>query len=86
MDGTRKDPPQTPGLNVTGPVPVKAEMETIPVEQMQKLEKAGQPAQTPLAPVQFVPVQVGPANTSINPGLGPNAQVSAAPAQGTTGK
>jgi pilus assembly protein CpaC len=85
---TRKDMPQTPGLNVTGPVPVKSQQDVVPVEQLQELKRAGQP-QNPQAPtVQFVPVPVAPPSTpQASPGL-PSA--SAAPsqssAQGTTGK
>ena len=72
MDGTAEDVPQTSRMNVTGPVPVHPESETVPVEQLLELRKAGQamPAATPAA-VQFVPVPVGPqADPPANPGLG----------------
>jgi pilus assembly protein CpaC len=89
MDGTRKDPPQTPGLNITGPVPNRSETETIPIEQMQELKKSGQPAQQPMPAVQFVPVPVQPGTQQ--PALsGPTGNSGANPTpsavQGTTGK
>jgi pilus assembly protein CpaC len=91
MDGTRKDPPQTPGLNITGPVPNKPETETIPIEQMQDLKKAGQPAQQPLPAVQFVPVPVQQTPTTQPQSLsGPTGNSGANPTpsavQGTAGK
>jgi pilus assembly protein CpaC len=86
MEGTAKTPPQTPGMSVTGPVPVKPETETVPVEQLMELKKAGQPANPPMPAVQFVPVPVGPAQSqpsspTLTPAPGPSASN-----QGTTGK
>jgi len=89
MDGTAKTPPQTPGLNVTGPVPNKPETETMPVEQLQELRRAGQPATPPMPAVQFVPVAVPPSTPQPSlPGPGGNSSSSATPSavQGTPGK
>ena len=70
MEGTREDAPQTPGMNVTGAVPVKPDKETVPVEQLMELRKAGQPPATQAPAVQFVPVPMAPAaDQPANPGL-----------------
>ena len=58
MDGTAGEPPRTPGRQVTGAVPVKPEQETVPVEQLQELRKAGQSPAVRAPVVQFVPVAV----------------------------
>ena len=89
MDGTAKTPPQTPGMNVTGPVPVKSETETMPVEQLQEMRKAGQPATPPMPAIQFVPVPVP--QSAPQPGLpGPTGNSGNTPTpssvQGTAGK
>jgi pilus assembly protein CpaC len=90
MEDTAKVPPQTPGMNITGPVPNHPETETLPVEQLQELKKAGQPTTPPMPAVQFVPVPV-PQTPTTQPGLpGPaaNSGNTSTPssAQGTTGK
>jgi len=86
MPGTRETSPQTPGMNVTGPVPVKPETESLPVEQLQEIRRQGQPATPPMPAIQFVPVPVAPTPTApANPGLAPTPSTTA-PAQGTTGK
>jgi pilus assembly protein CpaC len=56
---TASTPPQTPGIEVTGAVPLKKQPETIPVEQ---LIKSQQPTtqQQQTAPIQFVPVPLMP--------------------------
>src|SRR5262249_16288838 len=61
MSNTSENLPQQPGMNVTGPVPVKAETESLPVEQLQELKRAGQPTTPPMPAIQFVPVPVSPA-------------------------
>jgi len=88
LDGTPKDAPRTPGMNVTGPVPVKSEQDSVPVEQLQELKRAGQP-QNPQAPaVQFVPVAVPqPPTQPGSPGLTSAPMTPAQmPGPGTTGK
>ena len=90
MNGTAKVPPQTPGLDATGPVPNKPETETVPVEQLQELRKMGQPVNPPMPAVQFVPVPIATAPTTTPGNAGPsgNSGNAATPAslQGTTGK
>ena len=69
--------PRTPGMAVTGPVPVKRPQESIPIEQLIQSQKtlAG-PQQQPggQAPVQFVPVPM--------PVAPPQEPLTAAPASG----
>ena len=57
-------PPRTPGIDVTGPVPVTPAQESVPVEQMSHPEKPGQntPAAAP-SMYQLVPVPAVPAAT-----------------------
>ena len=75
MEGTAEDVPQTLRLDVTGPVPVKSEQETVPVEQLLELRKAGQAPAVPMPPaVQFVPVPMAPP-----PDPPANPSLSAAP-------
>jgi pilus assembly protein CpaC len=76
--------PRTPGMEVTGPVPVKAEQETVPVEQLLELRKQGQPQQAAPA-VQFVPVPIAPpTQAESNPGM--KAPAPMPPTVGVTGK
>jgi hypothetical protein len=55
-----------PGLDKTGPVPVKMPIESLPVEQLIQQRKEGQaaPAATTAPGVQMMPIQAAP-----NPGL-----------------
>ncbi len=70
LQGTAEDAPQTPGMNITGAVPVKPERETVPVEQLIELRKAGQQPAPQTPAVQFVPVPVAPGvEQPPNPGL-----------------
>jgi pilus assembly protein CpaC len=91
MDGSAKSAPQQPGMDVTGPVPNKPETESMPVEQLQELRKAGQPATPPMPAVQFIPVPVTPAPATTpqgNFGVTGNSGNTPTPASlpGTTGK
>lgn len=62
MKDVRNDPPRTPGMDKTGPVPVKPRVDSIPVEELLKNRKqAAQPATPALPPIQLVPVPVAPA-------------------------
>lgn len=58
--------PRTPGMDVTGPVPVKPVQETIPIEQLLEEQKAAQPA-APTVPIQIIPVPVQPQPTAPAP-------------------
>ena len=56
------NPPQTPGMDVTGPVPPTKPIGTLPVEQLIKVQTAAQP-QPQQAPVQYnVPLPLLPPN------------------------
>ncbi|MGD0773164.1 MAG: pilus assembly protein N-terminal domain-containing protein [Candidatus Solibacter sp.] len=66
-----------PGIDKTGPVPVKPPTDSMPVEELIQQRKAGQAAPpATLQPFQIVPVTTAP--PSVNPGL--------TPATGGTGK
>ena len=67
-----------PGIDKTGPVPVKPPTDSIPVEQLIQQRKEGQAA--PPANPQFLIVPAPAAAPSVNPGLTP------APAAGGAGK
>ena len=71
---TSSKPPQTPGMDVTGAVPLTAAPATMPVEQ---LIKSQQPAAQQSAPIQYVPVPMLPAQ----PGQTPATPPAAAPAK-----
>ena len=59
---TSSNPPRTPGIDVTGPVPLSKPLGTLPVEQLSKIQTQTQP-QPQQAPVQYqVPVPVLPPN------------------------
>jgi pilus assembly protein CpaC len=55
-------PPRTPGIDVTGPVPVKPPVESVPVEQLSHPEKQAQSAPAP-SMYQLVPVPPVPSAT-----------------------
>ena len=54
-------PMRTPGIDKTGPMPVKSPSETMPLEQLIQQRKEGQPAPAPsMPPFMMVPVQTDP--------------------------
>jgi len=56
LKGAPASAPRTPGLDVTGPVPVQPVLETVPVEQLQvKPQAAPQIQYVPVVPVQTEP-------------------------------
>jgi len=65
---TASTAPSNPGLDKTGPVPVKPLMDTMPVEQLMP-----KPGATPMPPpvYQMVPITAAPAPVSPNPGINP---------------
>jgi pilus assembly protein CpaC len=80
LKDTRKDAPRTPGIEVTGPVPLSSHPEAIPYEDFVKSQQAAPataPAQGP-GLIQFVPVPVAPGTTGTAPAAVP--QPAAAPA------
>jgi pilus assembly protein CpaC len=67
-----------PGIDKTGPVPVKPPSDTMPVEQLIQQRKEGQAAPpATMAPFQIVPMPPA-APPSSNPGLTPSAAAGAA--------
>jgi pilus assembly protein CpaC len=78
MKDTMKTAPRNPGIDVTGPVPVKPERETIPYEELQQLEKKEQgPVTGSQQPTLLLPLMMNPAGGSVNP------QTPSAPLPGT---
>jgi len=65
-------PMRTPGLDKTGPVPVKPAQETMPLEELILQRKEGQPAPAPAAaPYVLMPVQGEPQPAAPAPGASP---------------
>jgi pilus assembly protein CpaC len=61
-------PTRTPGMEVTGPVPVHPPQDTIPVEQLIQLQRPPQPTNQQSTPViQFVPMLTPPTSTPATP-------------------
>jgi pilus assembly protein CpaC len=75
MTGGAATPPRTPGIAVTGAVPVRTPIETIPVEELiQSQRPLDQPAPAQqMPPVQYIPVPMAP------PQAAPPPQGQAAP-------
>ena len=72
-----KEAPRNPGIDVTGPVPVKPERETLPVEELQELQKKEQgPVTGSSQPTLLLPLMMNPAGGTANP-------APAAPAAGS---
>jgi pilus assembly protein CpaC len=87
-----KDPPRTPGIDVTGPVPVKPERETIPLEELHELQRKEQgPVSGSGQPTLLLPLMMNPAGgqatpetpTAPLPGTGPSGGTSAPTGTGT---
>lgn len=80
-----KEPPRTPSVETTGPMPVKPERETVPVEELQELQKREQGAvpgstqPTLLLPLMMNPAG-GPAAAAAPGGPPANTTGSTAPA------
>jgi pilus assembly protein CpaC len=81
MKSNSNMPMSQPGMDKTGPVPVKAAHETMPLEQLVQQQKQGQAAPPPTMP-QFVIVPTAPPAQPVNQGLNPTAAM----APGGTGK
>ncbi|HEV2198373.1 MAG TPA: pilus assembly protein N-terminal domain-containing protein [Bryobacteraceae bacterium] len=75
---TSEVPPQTPGMDVTGPVPVPTPA-PIPVEELIKSNQASQPAQGQAPLLQFVPM-LAPPPAGAQPAPQPAAPPAAQPA------
>jgi len=75
LDEGAPTPPRTPGMDATGPVPVKPVQDTVPVEQLLK-EQQQQQAAPSTPPIQLVPVPM------LAPSMAPAAGT---PPAGSTG-
>jgi pilus assembly protein CpaC len=64
-------PMQQPGLQQTGPVPVKASSETLPAEELMQQRRQGQAAPAANAPTMFQIMPLTPQQPSPNQGLAP---------------
>jgi pilus assembly protein CpaC len=72
MSSNSKIPMEQPGLQQTGPVPVKPSTETLPAEELMEKRKQGQAAPAANAPqYQLLPIPVTPPQPSPNSGLTP---------------
>ena len=79
-----KDAPRTPGIEATGPVPVKPERETIPVEELLQLQKKEQGTVPGTGqPTLLLPLMMNPAGGPTAPEASPAPQPATAPASGT---
>jgi pilus assembly protein CpaC len=86
MPSNTKAEMRQPGLSQTGPVPVQAPADSIPVEELAQQQKQGQAAPNPSMPqFQLIPVPVPQASPSANPGLTPSP-IASAPNSGGVGK
>jgi pilus assembly protein CpaC len=79
---TSSSPPRTPGMDVTGPVPPRAPLPPIPVEQLIKSQQAQAPQQQ-AAPIQFVPVPLMPSQNLPGAPTGPAPAAPAPPPGGS---
>ena len=82
LQGAPANPPQTPGIDVTGPVPNRPAQPSIPIEQLIESQKplpttgSGQTQ----APTQFLPIPVMPMQTAPTGTPAPAAAPATAPA------
>jgi pilus assembly protein CpaC len=80
LSGTAKKAPQQPGMDVTGPVPVKPLEDTIPVEDLIQSQKALPGTQSQGPPqIQFVPMLTQPGQPPAAAPPTPSPAPSAAP-------
>jgi pilus assembly protein CpaC len=84
LKDTLKVPPQTPGVDVTGPVPMKPQRETLPVEELQQLQKKDQGTVPGSGqPTLLLPLMMNPAGGTVTPPAAPPNGATGAPAAGT---
>jgi len=69
LSGTPASPPRTPGMEVTGPVPVRPTQQTVPVEQLQPKPEQGRGAAG--SGVQYIPVMPMPVQQTPAPSAPP---------------
>jgi len=64
-----KEPPRTPPIETTGPMPVKPERETLPLEELQEIQKKEQgPVPGSGQPTLLLPLMMNPAGAPAAPG------------------
>jgi pilus assembly protein CpaC len=86
MPSNTKAEMRQPGLSQTGPVPVQAPADSVPVEELAQQQKQGQAPPNPAMPqFQLIPVPVPQASPSANPGLTPSP-IASATSSGGAGK
>jgi pilus assembly protein CpaC len=71
--------PRTPGIDVTGPVPVKPARESMPVEELVESQKATPSTAPGMGPIQFVPVPLYPTPAPQQPAPGASQQPQSPP-------
>jgi len=74
-------PMSQPGMDKTGPVPIKSPIDTMPVELLMPRQTAAAPVGVPT--YQMVPVQQAPAPPPANPGLTPAPMTNSSQGGGT---
>jgi pilus assembly protein CpaC len=85
LKDTLKEPPRNPGIETTGPVPVKPERETIPMEELQQLQKKEQGTVPGTGqPTLLLPLMMNPAGGQATPET-PTAPVPGTGAPAGTG-
>jgi hypothetical protein len=67
-----------PGMDKTGPVPVKPPQDSMPVEQLVQQRKEGQAPPAATLPLQLIQVPSATPPPSVNPGLAPAAAAGGA--------
>jgi pilus assembly protein CpaC len=84
LEGAPTVVPRTPGVDVTGPVPLTNPRDSMPVEDLMRSEKIAPSSAPAPGPIQFVPVPLYPAPQQPPPTQSPAAQPPAAqpPARG----
>jgi len=90
LKDTLKEAPRNPGVEVTGPVPVKPERETVPMEELQELQKKEQgPVPGSGQPTLLLPLMMNPAGgpaapaAPAAPGSGAGSGTGSSPSSGT---
>jgi len=77
LEGTSAQAPRTPGMDVTGPVPVRPAKETIPFEELMRSLRPSEASEAPA----FTPGPATPGLPAAQPA--PAAPAQAAPARAT---
>ncbi|HTT64503.1 MAG TPA: pilus assembly protein N-terminal domain-containing protein [Bryobacteraceae bacterium] len=84
MKEAPKEAPRQPGIETTGPVPVKPERETLPLEELQQLQKKEQgPVPGTGQPTLLLPLMMNPAGGQATPEA-PTAPAAGAPSGAET--